>query len=54
MSDKDWAALVGLAVYLALRAVDYLLPKGRHFRFIDRWIVRDDTDEERGEHRDGA
>lgn len=37
MNDRDWAAIVGVAVYVAVRLVDYLLPSGRRFRAIDRW-----------------
>lgn len=43
MSESTLVALVGLAVYLGMRLVDYLLPKGRHWTFIERWS-RDDDD----------
>lgn len=36
------ASLVGLAVFVALRVVDAILPKGRHFRFVDRFLTPDD------------
>lgn len=42
VSDQTIATLVGLAVFVALRLVDYLLPKGRHFSFIDRISRKDD------------
>lgn len=37
LSESSWAALVGLAVYIALRLVDYILPPGRHWPFMDRF-----------------
>lgn len=37
VSDQTVATLVGLGVFVALRLLDYLLPKGRHFRFVDRF-----------------
>lgn len=43
MSESAIVALVGLAVYLGMRLVDYLLPKGRHWTFIERF-TRDDDD----------
>ena len=46
MNDQSWAALVGLFVYVALRVVDYFLPKGRHFPFIDKITHPDDTGED--------
>lgn len=41
MSSESIAALIGVGVYLGLRLIDYLLPKGRHWRFIDRWTHLD-------------
>jgi hypothetical protein len=29
-------------VFIALRVVDAVLPKGRHFRFVDRFLSPDD------------
>ena len=47
MSDQTVAAIVGVAVYIALRIVDYLLPTGRRFRALDRWTrdTREDDDD---------
>ena len=43
----EWVAVaVMVAVPLALRLVDLLLPKGHHFKFVDRWLADDDDDEE--------
>ena len=43
----EWVAVaVMVAVPLALRLVDLLLPKGHHFKFVDRWRVDDDDEEE--------
>lgn len=41
MSDERWAGIVGVLVYLAFRLVDYVLPKGRHWTFLDRFSRRD-------------
>ena len=56
VSDQVWAqaiaSLVGLGVLVVLRVVDALLPKGRHFRFVDRFLAPDDLpkhdEDERG------
>lgn len=45
MSDQSWAAFIGFAVYVALRVVDYLLPKGRHFPFVDKYTHPDQNDD---------
>ena len=43
----EWVAVaVMVAVPLALRLVDLLLPKGHHFKFVERWLAEDDDDEE--------
>lgn len=46
VSEQAWAqaiaSAVGLIVFVALRVVDALLPKGRHFRFVDRFLTPDD------------
>lgn len=44
VSDQTVATLVGLAVFIALRLVDYLLPKGRHFTWVDRFTQPNDDD----------
>ena len=41
MNDQTWAAIVGVAVYVAVRLVDYLLPSGRRFRWTDRYSRED-------------
>lgn len=46
----EWVAVaVMVAVPLALRVIDMLLPKGRHFKFVDRWLVEDADDEDEEE-----
>lgn len=40
------AALIGLAVYLGMRLIDALLPSGRHFKCIERWLAKDKPDQE--------
>lgn len=37
MSEQLVAALVAVTTYAGLRLVDYLLPTGRRFRFLDRF-----------------
>jgi hypothetical protein len=44
MSAEAIAATVGLGVYVLLRIVDYLLPKGRHFRFVNRYSEPDEPE----------
>lgn len=43
----DWAGVaVGIALYLGLRLIDYLLPKGRHLKIVDRYSHPDDTEDD--------
>lgn len=42
MDDSTKAALLGVLTYLTLRLVDYLLPKGRHWRWVERYSKDDD------------
>ena len=46
MSNETVGTLIGLAVFVLLRVVDYILPKGRHLRWIDRFTVPNEEDEE--------
>lgn len=46
MSAETIAALIGVAVYLAMRFIDALIPRGRHFKFVDRWTVEDEPADE--------
>ena len=48
MSSETVGTLIGLGVFLLLRIVDYVLPKGRHLRYIDRWTVPNDDEDEKG------
>lgn len=45
MSDQGWATLVGLAVIVAMRVIDYVLPRGWHWRGVRRWAERDKDEE---------
>lgn len=46
----EWVAVaVMVAVPLALRLVDLLLPKGHHFKFVERWLVDDEDEPEEDE-----
>lgn len=42
VSERDWATLVGFLAFVGLRLLDAWLPKGRHVRWMDRWLVKDD------------
>lgn len=42
VSEATIAALAGIIVALGLRLIDALLPKGRHFKFVERYTVSDD------------
>ena len=43
----EWVAVAAMvAVPLALRLIDLLLPKWHHFKFVERWLAEDDDDEE--------
>ena len=49
MGTDKWTAAGFLAVYFAVRIIDYILPGGHHFRLSDRWATKDDeevTDED--------
>lgn len=48
MSDRDWATIIGFLVFVGLRLLDYLLPKGRHLRIVNRFTVEDDKEDEKG------
>lgn len=43
MSETSWAALIAFLTYVGIRVVDYLLPKGRHWTFVNRWSEKDDN-----------
>jgi hypothetical protein len=45
MSDERWAGVIAVLVYVGMRFVDWLLPKGRHFTWLDRWSRDDNTEE---------
>lgn len=49
MPDSAWAAITGAGVYLALRLIDYLLPRGHHWRFVDRYTNHDHDDDKEEE-----
>lgn len=44
MSAESIAALIGVAVYLAMRFIDAMIPRGRHFKFVDKWTVEDEEE----------
>lgn len=46
MSPSDKAALIGVAVYFIMRLIDAFIPRGRHFKFIDKWTTKDTPSED--------
>lgn len=49
MTSDRWGIAGFLAVYFAVKIIDYLLPGGHHFPFADRWAKKDDKDEEKSD-----
>ena len=45
MSEESIAALIGAAVYLAMRFIDALIPRGRHFKFVEKFTAEDSGDD---------
>ncbi|MEZ5119647.1 MAG: hypothetical protein R2686_07065 [Candidatus Nanopelagicales bacterium] len=45
MNENTTSALVGLAIVLGIRVLDWVLPKGWHNRWADRYGRRDKDDE---------
>lgn len=46
MSESTIAALVGFLTVVLLKVADSLLPKGYHFKFMERFIRPDEDDDE--------
>jgi hypothetical protein len=46
VNSETIGTLIGLGVFILLRVVDYLLPKGRHLRWIDRFTTLNDQPED--------
>lgn len=42
--ESSVAALIGVAVYFAMRLIDALIPRGRHFTFTEKWTKPDEPD----------
>lgn len=42
MSEESIAALIGVAVYFAMHFIDAMIPRGRHFKFVDKWFSEGD------------
>lgn len=44
---SDWIpVIVAIIVPIILRLIDYLLPKGHHFRVVHRFAVKDEDKKE--------
>ena len=46
MSGELLALLLTIAVPLAVRLIDYILPKGRRFTFMDRYTTENEDDDD--------
>ena len=46
MSDQTWALIVGAATVVALRVIDFVLPKGWHIRWPSQWVTHDNDDDD--------
>lgn len=46
MSAELFALILAVGVPLALRLIDALLPKGRHFKVAERFTVPDDDEDD--------
>jgi hypothetical protein len=46
VNEQHWATIVGFLVFVGLRILDYLAPRGRHMRFVDRYTTPDDDKRE--------
>jgi hypothetical protein len=44
-----WSAAVGVGVIIILRIVDWIMPQGHHFKFVDRWADDDGPQEQEPE-----
>ena len=50
-ASEWWPVLVTAGSVALLRAIDILLPKGRHLKILDKYLTESDDDkEEKGEH----
>lgn len=46
VSDQTIATLVGLAVFIVMRVLDFIVPKGRHWSWTHDHSVSDEAEEE--------
>ena len=46
MSDQAWAVAIGAAVMVAIRVLDFFLPKGRISKWAHQHSVKAEEDEE--------
>lgn len=47
MSREEFlAGLIGLAIMIGMRLLDYWFPKGHHFKFMDKFIIENEDDKD--------
>lgn len=46
MNDQGWAALIGLAVFVIMRVLDYFIPKGYMWKGTKNRSVRVEEDDD--------
>lgn len=47
MSDQTWSIIVGFAVVVGLRLLDWVLPKGYIWTKVRDWSIKDEDEDEK-------
>lgn len=47
MSDQTWSIVVGFAVVVGLRLLDWVLPKGYIWNKVRDWSIKDEDEDEK-------
>jgi hypothetical protein len=46
VNDSQWSLLIGLGVVIVMRVLDSLLPKGYMLKWIQKYFVKIDNDDD--------
>jgi hypothetical protein len=46
VNDSQWSLLIGLGVVVVMRVLDSLLPKGYMLKWVQKWFVKVDDDDD--------
>jgi hypothetical protein len=46
VNDSQWSLLIGLGVVVAMRVLDTMLPKGYMLKWVQKWFVKIDKDDD--------